>query len=964
MNDPDLLAALAVASAVGLGLVAYLVGRVRRWPSGDRPSDDLGDLWTGSLTLTCTLIGLPVLLSGWGRISGKWWNSGWHLHSDIVSAKNFPYMLFGPVLLWGVFLLIFAVKKPGERQKSRWLAGTIGHGRLGRRWALLCGIPVLVLAALGWGDLGGGSDAYPGAAWSTMVVSIVSLVGLAWSAGGPTPPRDADGDARSAPAGPRATDWPTAMAQQGFELELLHSFSAAEKKVLREELLDHDLPSALSRLARQGVSPVLVNTVHRAISGADPSRRAAWLRGPDHCGQLEVVAAIAGILAHRYQQTTMVITARGAAGLAGRLRTYLPASVATFVGGAGEDLALEHRLWVVDADLLSDRLLPELSTRHQAAEIGLVVWWDLQDYTGVYAANMWAISRRLQRIMTKWGRLDAATLAFSRKTLYGHGQAQSFVTRILPIAVPPENVVDLEVPVERPFHLYRLKSCRKFFNPGQAHEVNPQFAHPSLLLGLSSVNGGWKTALELPEDTPFEAVNHFRTMAVGERSLGEALAHTPAEAEITVSFTDEEDILSLVERVCQAGRKTEANMPHHVAVLTPMNPYANWLLGRLTETGNDPRPFPGTRRLVGAESNPELIKRHLLKALAERADIRTRLLSTFVLMNEEVMRSTLAQLARAEKLKQDEVRYLNGDRLVIDHRYRSLLSSRDLTTSLDTVGFELIEVKEAAGGALQGGVRMRVDRERLAIQAYPGRIFFSDGVRYRVREWHVEELAGRPWVRCVKEGTTSKSWRTRRSRILHGEPQGQPHRATRRGRTVVRQSFQVVYKERVTGCTRLTWDLATETTTEDLVEHDPLDVRFSTRGVLINLPQDASDVGIISLCECLRIVLPVHLGVNDEAVELVPVVKDDFGGVPVHGLFIVDLYPGGIGLVDAFQDDDDLWLSLLDHAHRWLSACPCQEDGGCPRCLHWIPSKATRGVGAHTRRAALELLEQVAPLEA
>jgi len=962
VNHPILYAVLATVAAAVFGALGHHVGRKVR-----RPSPDLGDQWARSVSFVCLALGVPVLVSGVSQMHKGWWDSNIHLQADIRSQEYFIYMLLGPVAAWAIALLLFSLAKSDRPQRFRWLAGAIGFGERGRGWVLFCGIPFVILMLFGLGDLGGGTSAYPAAAWSTMLVLVVSLVGLAAS-GGAMPPKEASAvdPVQEAPPAPAGAKWPESMTQHGFQLHRLWSWPATSRPVDQEELHDSNLRPELRALADRGLSYLLVNAANRLLTATRQEERSVWVRGPDHCGQLELVATLTESLARRHQQTTLIVTSRGARELADRLGLALSSSVEIFVCEEGKELDLEKQLWVVDANQMSDRLLPELSTRHQAADIGLVVWWDLQEYSGIYAANMWAISRRLQRIMTKWGRLDAATVAFSRKTLYGHGQAQDFIARLLPVTFAQENVVDLYMDRLRPVNLYRLEKHQAFFKvqEGAAARINPQFAHPALLLGLTSAESGWRTALDLPADLPQEAINYFRGLPVGHKQFREALAPSPAEASVSVTFTDEADILSIIERVGQGGRKTPAGTPHHVAVIPPINPYAAWLLERLSRTGGSPRPLPGTRRLIGAESNPELIKRHLLKALAERQDTHGRLLKTFM-MREEEMHSTLAQLAREDRLKQDQVRYLDSqDRMQIDHRYRSLLSSRELATSLDSVGLDLVEVREAAGGALQEGVRMRVDPERLAIQAYPGRIFFADGVRYRVRGWEdLDAILERGWVSCVKEGTESKTWRNRRSSIWDAEPQGQPNQAMRRGVYISRQAFEVEYRETVHGSTRLTWDLVTGKCREDQRETDPIKVRFDTRGVLINLPQSVDEVGIISLCECLRIVLPVHLGLDHEAVELVPVFDETFGSVDVHGFFIIDLYPGGIGIVDAFQDDDDLWLNLLEYAHKWLAACPCQEEKGCPSCLHWKPSIATQGDGAHTRRAALELLEQVAPLK-
>ena len=67
---------------------------------------------------------------------------------------------------------------------------------------------------------------------------------------------------------------------------------------------------------------------------------------------------------------------------------------------------------------------------------------------------------------------------------------------------------------------------------------------------------------------------------------------------------------------------------------------------------------------------------------------------------------------------------------------------------------------------------------------------------------------------------------------------------------------------------------------------------------------------------------------------------------------MVDLYPGGIGLIDAIHDDNAFLLNLLQWTRDWLKACS-DEDLQTPAVL------AANGDFPFDRGAALKLLEGI-----
>src|SRR4029077_15134962 len=120
----------------------------------------------------------------------------------------------------------------------------------------------------------------------------------------------------------------------------------------------------------------------------------------------------------------------------------------------------------------------------------------------------------------------------------------------------------------------------------------------------------------------------------------------------------------------------------------------------------------------------------------------------------------------------------------------------------------------------------------------------------------------------------------------------------------------------------------------------PFAQRFDTRAVVLTFPNELDPSALASLPQTSRDLLPVHLGVEEDALEVVPLKGDVMVQKRrAYGVAIVDLYPGGIGLVDAISDDNAMLIQLFQAAEDWLENCPCQSDG-CPRCLLSPSSRA------------------------
>jgi len=954
---------------VMLGAVATLVAdrlaRVRR-ADGER-----GDYWARAVLRLCLLLGPLLVVSGLlESLFPQLWQTGWHLYLDLTTAfklteaQRYWIALALPFVVWLLLLFLGLIEKPGGREVGRWLAGAVGFAN-SRLWILICAVPLVVILALAAPQLGGGIHAYPGAAWATMVLLTLCLIGVALSAGHEAGEAAVAGAAAGQVPAPPPEAWPQALTRSGIELRSIASWPAG--KAARRPRGDgaRDLGQRLANRGARDLAPELLE----AIDGLLHPRGKAGEHGltrlvlaPDACGQAECTALAAELLEQRFHATALVVTAADADGLRDRLERWLaPGRRVAAVGAEGE-VARDALIWVVDAETLSDRLLPMLQDRLLVNRIGLVVWWHLEDYTGVLAANLWAISRRLHRLIAANGRHDVRTLAWMRSAPHGSAQPADFVGRLLPHPFPSETEVQVEQRFPRNVRLHLLESHRKHFAGGDGGNIPEGYRYPPLVAARASIAAGWPTCLEVPSDVPEVESAAFLALPAGESVLAEQLRPSSPEAGARLRKVQASEVLSLVEMVSQGGRSTAAGLPHHVGVTLPENPYVRHLVTSLAGGERRGAGFDSSRRLVCAEAHPAIIRRHLLLALHELPDTRTALLKDF-LWSEEIIRQTLDRISDEGKLSHKEVRFLgDGDRLVIDREYQSKQLPAGQRRPLDTVGTELIVVRDPGGAHERKGVRMRLDPERLTIQAYPHRIFLDRGRRYRVREWDsVDEVVARGWLECRLDSVHSMTWRLRNAFIFGIEPLGAAAGIGRRGKLLSRLTVDLHYEEEIIGAIRIEPDLTTGTLPrpETIRLGRPITQSFATRALVLRLPEAADAIALTSLAQALRHVLPVHLGVEEDALEVVALTGDDVDGVATWGVAIVDLYPGGIGLIDAIRDDSSLILQLFDRTHRWLRACPCQSDPGCDECLRSPAALAANSDQPPMRAQALAVLGQI-----
>jgi hypothetical protein len=944
---------LLLIAVVG-GFLADRAARVRR-PDGDR-----GDFWTMVVKGVCLLLALPVLISGSLALFPDFWQTGRHLHFDVTGVFGwslrtcYRLALLVPFAVWGLLLFFGIARKPQGREAGRWLAGSIGFGD-SRLWILVCAVPLAVILAATYRDLGGGPAAYSAVTWGTTAVLLLSLIGVALSSGHTIVPlQKADPVKRAADLRP----WPEALAAHGLRLRHIASWDGSPPARPVRRSTTGELLERLKLRGGGSVAPELIEAVEGLFTPGDDEKSSRLIFAPDGCGQVEAVALAAERLGQRFHAATLVVTAGDAEVLARDLARWLPAGRRVSAIGATGNAELDALVVVTDAQTLSDRLLPQLKNPLLLKRFGLIVWWHLEAYTGVLAANLWAISRRLHRLLQVVGRHDIRTLTFMRNTPHGSAQLAAFVRRLLPHPLPASSEVHVEPRFPRTLHLHVLESHNDFFAGSEGRNVQERHRHLPLVAAKVSVEEGWPTHLEIPPDIAASEAGAFLQLRSGGEILGDRLLPDSAPAGAVVRKIDTGEVLSLLEIVGQGGRAADDGLPHHVGITLPADPYVRYLMSTLKSDGA----FPASRRLVSAAAQPSVVRRHLLLALDELPDTRSGLLKNF-LWNEEIIHQTLEEIAREGKLTRKEVRFLDErGELRREHEYKSQRPPAGERRPLDTVGASLVDVRDPAAGHEVGeGVRMRVDPERVTIQAYPHRVFIHGGQRYRIREWtSVNPDPRSPWLACDREDVYCATWRIRNASVFGIKAAHAPVGVGRRGRLLTRLTASLTYEEEVVGALRITPNLTTgampKPETFSLAE--PVTQSFVTRALILRFPQE-DQVGLASVAQALRHVLPVHLGIEEDALEVVPLSGAMVDDSPTFGLAIVDLYPGGIGLVDAIGDDSSFLLQLFEWAESWVAACPCQSRQGCERCLRSPSALAANSDRPPLRGAALDLLRQV-----
>jgi hypothetical protein len=857
------------ACALAAGTAVHFIAASRA------PNRDCGPFWAEVMDRLCVWLGLPLLLlacvqkSSFARHYLPSTSTGWLLAIAI-----------GWLAVLGASLFI------GKHRDGRWIAGTLEFSPH-RFWILGFLLPFLPALFFSWNQWP--EDIFA-ADWALLVTFLITLLGIALSAS----PAVVWVASDKGPADQQIalSPWPDEIRSRGVPLEYITSWepaAAPEPAAGVAAEWQHRLAEAGS----PNVSAVLCEAVSRLVWTPQKTDRLAVLVGPDWCGQEEVIALVATELSRRHGEATLVITSAPDPALARRLPGWLerlggenPIQMANLSADASANPACD--LLLTDAETLSESVLGQLRNQLQqdsAADvsgqsigrIGLVVWWNAHEFSGVLAAHVWAVSRRLERLLKARRGPAARAIVYARPPADHEGLFLGYLEHLLPYPGMKENAFQIAPDFARKTHFYRLGSAA----PDAAKEA---------------------TEASLLTDWP--------TLPASEADLPAELTHRPAESAASAGARILElrpaDVLSLRQMTCRGGRGTATGLEHHVAIARSDNPYLDFLVQRY---GDQPERGASVN-LVSAEGHPELVRRHLLIALREVPDTLTGLRSTFR-WEEALLKGMLQQLSLENRLSRVPVRFLNDrGQLQRDSLYTNQNPGLDAVRSFRTIGQQRpVEVRDRN---VRDRVVLQVDPERLPIDAYPKRVIEAHGRRYRILGW--EPSPSR--IECTPEPSQIRTWRFSTSRI--SSPQPFAGRLIFPG--VARYLARVDYHEDVNGVLERHPDGAFHSIGLPRVR-----TSFRTEAVILEFMQQFQPDQLIAAAAALRHVLPVHMALDEDAMEVVPTMMEGR-----QGLALVELYPGGIGVANALHKMVWVIPMLFDQAAFWLSSVTGDQISSSP----------------------------------
>ena len=892
--------------------------------------------WSRVVRWSSLIIGFPflILYSGFLPFFSSWMDSGYHPFFDVAQngglfslppVKRYLLASFFPIFLWVGILLAASSKVPEAYSKS--LGGDLGYF-LDRRWGIGLAVPLIVGLLVALYSIGGGIEAYPGAIWSYGVIMVVSIVGTLASIRSVSRVNSMMVTEAESGAFKSRIDWPEAMQQMGVHVERVVSFSSTQTF--------SNFGTKQNQINAEAILPQQMRLGLNSLLGLEGEvERDVIIFGPDECGQVEVIAQAAEAIFRRSSSATLVVVPDSKHELANQLRQLLPlpeacSDVDTSV------IVPQSYVWIISAAALSQRMREIV--REGRYRVGLIVWWALHQYSGVLAANISPLSRRVERLLEDAGG-DVLTLAFMRRTRQAGAVDTTFLDRLLPNTFEETSVFSVPALQHRDIEVYLHKSHGEAFPPGS--DFSPVDRYPLLVTTFFSLKAGWLSTLRLGFSTAGNSWKVIKGLLSAEEKA--ILRSSPNLAEVSHLDLDENDVLELPDIIGQGSRllcSGEPPTPHYVVLMSPLNPYVEYILSIMNADIDSLPP----RHRVRLSSN-EVDMRHIRLALSEREDTGVELSRRFN-YQDELIDSMLKSLESRDKLQFEEVRFLDktgtADRktIVRDQRYRSReaegpLERRPLEVLSDDA-VRIVSIDDA-----HAPPKLLVDKERLTVLAYPGRVFWSDENRYRINNWvDADEVIARGRIGCVRINDEH----VRTMRISRGTISGlRQVEATRQTADLMTSIIELEYYSTLYGVLSITQDpkkgsLTPRRTISQEVIDSP---SFRTKALLLEAPFVEKKVncipGLASLAFALKHVLPVHLAIEESAVDVVVVNDDVRQGTDRRravGLAFVDAYPGSLGVGEALGGA--VLHELLISTYRWLETCACDDTYGCPKCLQSI----------------------------
>lgn len=952
--DPEYIFTLLVFAS--MACFAYIVNIlvIKTKSSFVAKEIDSGIFWFINLVVFLFLF---LLISSIYFVATFWQTASVSNHYALASILGFliedeydPFWANIMTLLWVISvisLLMIPSKLLEPFLRLKWhkaLVGTISSKIKSRKWIFLIFIPALLIALLlplpnVWGNF----SSYPFFIYNSGLIITILLTLIAFSKFEYKTNNLSENDNNIIIDIKEKDLWEEKLKEGGVELEYLGLIPATESYNEISSGKDKNFIMRLSTFLKDGGSEELVEGIKDLLRpGGGVRERHKQIRAQDDCGQIESVAITAEALFLRYYTITLlVVPEENIQSIKSQLVEFFDEnnddknSERFFVLRSEKQYPDNDTSMIIltDPKTLSDSFMNVLISHNKLLlqRIGMIVWWDLHDYTGVLAANMWAIIHRVHRLIELKGRNDLRVMAFIRQAHGEEAELGNFAQDLLPFEFYPESIIDIPVKQNRLVYLYKLNGI----NADKIKPLPPQVQQHVLLYAVrASIMAGWKTHIS---STAICLTSEEMSVFLGRKEqiygksereeLKDNIPVSIAGSHALILQLNSRNALALTEIIASLGR-TLKNKLQYIGIICTGNSYIDFIL---KEYAKNEGKFFASQSLIAPKPKKEIVSKHLKKALFETSNTRSDIKTDFQFENEYI-EEVLEEIDTDNNLQTSEVRYLLDGKLKVEPEYRSRGGIADhISSPLDTNTSKLISVIAPALGAENEGVRIIIDSHRVTILAYPGRIFYHNGRRFEIPVGNIAHW--RNWestkeIHCRDSIKKHKTYRIRSYYLTDCEFLGENFT------TEVLRNFSInlFYKEIVDGYISMSTSYSGKSSETKKTKYDYLYSEcFPTKALCIEMPEIPLYSGIISIAEALHYALPVHLGIDENTLEVIAVKDLDIEKQEksFKGIVIVELYSNGIGLIDSF--DIVLLQNIFNGTLSWLKSCTCSD--GCSNCL-------------------------------
>lgn len=232
-----------------------------------------------------------------------------------------------------------------------------------------------------------------------------------------------------------------------------------------------------------------------------------------------------------------------------------------------------------------------------------------------------------------------------------------------------------------------------------------------------------------------------------------------------------------------------------------------------------------------------------------------------------------------------------------------------------TVTLNVVEVRSRHDGALLG----RVDRRIAATRYYPHRVFGQSGRLHQVVEAALTPAATSILVGPAPPGSLP-TVPLLETRVEATGFLGEIERHRFDKLSFARAVAAINVHEAVSG-------VIPRGTAEPSVRYQAVEARYNSTALVLLFEKVGSEAALHHLARVIDLLLPAHLVVEDEDVEVLALAAG-IGEIARPALLFVDRHLGGIGVASAI--DAATAHNLLRWAWGVLYSCPCMN--GCEQC--------------------------------